>query len=120
MAFKDLTKGQSSKINIAMTVVALTPVVLPLLVRAAKPVARAVLKAGVIVYERGREALAEGREMVHDVVAEVRAELAAKHAAQAGELVDNSDDAGVKPASSAVDPSQKAAAGAAGELKKTA
>ncbi len=117
MAFTDLIKGQSSKINIALTVVTLAPIVLPLAARAARPAARAVLKAGVIVYEKGREALAEGREMVHDVVAEVRAELEAKHAAQAGELAEGSDEAGRATAAAAVEQSKEAAVG---ELKKTA
>jgi len=117
MAFTDLIKGQAGRISIVLTVVALAPVVLPLVARAARPAVRAVLKAGVIAYEKGRETLAEGREMVNDVVAEVRAELEEKHAAQVGELLPTGDEAGMEISASAVERSEEAAAG---ELKKTA
>jgi hypothetical protein len=60
-------------IGVGAAVVA--PVVLPIAARAARPIGRELLKAGYLLYERGRDTSAELGEMVEDVVAEVRAEV---------------------------------------------
>jgi hypothetical protein len=49
--------------------------------RAAKPFAKAVVKSGLVVYEKGREAAAELSEVMEDVVAEAKAEIEQGHAA---------------------------------------
>ena len=46
------------------------------LVPALRPVAKAALKSGILLVEKGRELVAEAGETLEDVVAEVRAELA--------------------------------------------
>ena len=51
------------------------PVVLPAVAGAVRPLAKAVVKSGVILYDRGREAVTGVWEMGEDLVAEARAEL---------------------------------------------
>jgi len=60
-------------IGIGLFVVA--PALLPALARIARPTAKAALKAGLMAYDRGREALAELGETAGDVMAEARAEI---------------------------------------------
>jgi len=55
------------------------PALLPVIRTLARPGAKAVIKAGVQAYEQARVALAELGEVTDDLVAEVRAELAAEH-----------------------------------------
>jgi hypothetical protein len=54
----------------------LGPVVLPVLAQAAKPLAKAAIKAGMVLYEKGKETVAELGEVVEDIVAEAKAEVA--------------------------------------------
>ena len=76
MAF-DVVKGPVGKgLLLGITAVVLAPIILPVVTRAARPLASAAVKTGMILYERGREAVAEAKEVFEDVVAEVRAELA--------------------------------------------
>ncbi len=53
----------------------LAPVVIPMFVNAARPLAKTALKYGLIAYERGRELVAEATEAVEDLAAEARAEV---------------------------------------------
>jgi hypothetical protein len=56
------------------------PVVIPMVAAAARPVLKAALKGGFVVFEKGREMLTDAVEVAEDVFeeakAEVRAELA--------------------------------------------
>lgn len=63
-------------------VAVLAPVLAPIIAGAARPLARAAIKTGIIMYEKGREAVAEVGEVFDDLVAEARAELEQNHAAQ--------------------------------------
>ncbi len=54
----------------------LTPVVIPLL----KPVAKATVKTGVMLYEKTKGTLAEAGEVMADIVAEAKAEVIAEQA----------------------------------------
>jgi hypothetical protein len=54
----------------------LAPVVIPLAAAIVKPLAKAGIKGGLTLYERGKETVAEVGEVVEDLVAEARAELA--------------------------------------------
>jgi hypothetical protein len=63
--------------------VVLAPVIAPAVARMAGPAFKAALKAGVVLYARGREVTAELREHVEDATAEVRMELAREQAAAA-------------------------------------
>ena len=57
-------------------VAVLAPAVLPILVGAAKPLVKAAIKGGIVLYDRSKESFAEVSEVVEDIVAEVKAELA--------------------------------------------
>src|SRR5690348_7873691 len=52
----------------------LAPVITPALSRWGRPAVKAAIKAGMAVYQRGREAAAELRETIEDVAAEIEAE----------------------------------------------
>jgi len=63
-------------IGIGATVVATAVVpVLPALAKIARPTARAAIKSGILLAERGREFMAEASEELEDILAEARAEL---------------------------------------------
>lgn len=59
--------------GLAATVLA--PVVIPVVAMAARPLAKSMLKGGVLLYEKGREALAVAGEEMEDLIAEVRSEM---------------------------------------------
>ena len=61
----------------------LAPVVIPLFANIAKPLAKAAIKGGIQLYERGKETFAEVAEITEDIVAEAKAELAESAAAAA-------------------------------------
>jgi hypothetical protein len=54
------------------------PVVIPMIAAAARPVVKAALKGGFLLYEKGREALAESMEVVEDLMEEVKSEVRAE------------------------------------------
>jgi hypothetical protein len=51
------------------------PVVVPALAAGMRPLAKAVIKGGIMVYDKGAEALAEAGEQLSDLMAEARSEL---------------------------------------------
>ena len=61
----------------------LAPVVIPLFANIAKPLAKATIKGGIQLFERGKEAFAEVAEITEDIVAEAKAELAESASAAA-------------------------------------
>lgn len=72
----ELLKSNSVKgMAIGLGAALLAPVIVPVLAGLAKPLTRAAIKAGIIAYEKGREAAAEFGEVMEDLVAEARAEL---------------------------------------------
>lgn len=83
MAFiDDLLKGDSAKgLAIGIGAAILVPVILPAVAALARPVARAAIKTGILVYEKTRETVAEMGEVVEDLVAEARADLEQNQAA---------------------------------------
>ena len=73
---KSIWKGVA--ISLAVTVV--TPIVAPIIIRASGPLLRAAGKAGVALYEKGRETAAEMGEVLDDLIAETKAEFATSDA----------------------------------------
>lgn len=65
----------------ALAATILAPVLIPAIKRGSRPLAKSLVKGGILLYEKGREAVASAGEMVEDVVAEVRAEAQEKDAA---------------------------------------
>lgn len=82
MAIQDLFKGNAiAVVAVGVAAAVLIPVVLPAVARAGKPFAKGLIKGGLIMYERGRETVAELSEVLEDVMAEARAEIEQEHAA---------------------------------------
>jgi hypothetical protein len=71
---EDMFKGSSIVTGLAIGIGAavLAPAVVPVL----RPLAKSLLKAGLIAYDQGRVALAELNERTGDILAEARSELA--------------------------------------------
>jgi Protein of unknown function (DUF5132) len=66
-----------SNLLIGAAVVVLAPIVVPAVLVGMRPVAKTLVKGGVLVYDKGRAIVAEAGEQVSDLVAEARAEIAA-------------------------------------------
>lgn len=64
-------------IGIGAAIVA--PVVIPIAASVVKPLAKAAIKGGIMLYEKGKETVAEVSEMVEDIVAEAKSEMAEEH-----------------------------------------
>ncbi len=73
----DTMKG----IAIGLGAALLTPLALTALVTVGRPALRAAIKAGLTLYEQGREKLAEAGELWEDLIAEAQAELEEERAA---------------------------------------
>lgn len=71
----------SALVGVGVALVA--PIVVPALAAGMRPLAKAVLKGGMMVYDKGVEVFAETGEQLSDLVAEVRSELNATAAAAA-------------------------------------
>ena len=60
----------------------IAPLVVPALSKAARPMAKAAIKGGLVLWETGKEKLAEAHELVDDLLAEARTELASEASAE--------------------------------------
>lgn len=65
------------------------PRLLPVLTEAAKPLAKGVMKSGLLFYEKSREVVEEIGETTEDLWAEVKAEMEEKHMADLEEDITN-------------------------------
>ena len=74
---EDVFKGGNIVTGLALAVGAavLAPVVLPAVSGLLRPAAKAAIKGGILVYDRGRQAVAELGEMTSDIAAEARADM---------------------------------------------
>lgn len=89
----DVSRGAALGVGAALVAVA----AIPAIVIASRPIARVALKSGLLLLEKSREAIAEAGESIEDLVAEVRAELAAEReitAATVAEAARESAEAG--------------------------
>jgi hypothetical protein len=71
--FKDVN---TSGVVAGIGAIVLAPVIIPAVAKASKPIAKAVIKGGILAYEKSRTMIAEGGEVLEDLVAEVQAEIA--------------------------------------------
>jgi hypothetical protein len=69
--------GVSTGVVVGLGAAILAPAILPVVATVVKPMAKGAIKLGVILYERGRETIAEVGEIIEDLVAEAKAEVAA-------------------------------------------
>ena len=74
--------------------VVLAPVLIPAVAKASKPVAKALIKGGMIAYKKSKSAIAETGEILEDLVAEVQAELAEEELEQSFESVESNFEEG--------------------------
>jgi len=76
----DVFKGNiGTGLAIGIGAAVLGPVIIPVLSGAAKPLVKAAIKSGILLYEKGKEVYAEMGEVVEDLVAEAKAEIADAH-----------------------------------------
>ncbi|MEW6218755.1 MAG: DUF5132 domain-containing protein [Thermodesulfobacteriota bacterium] len=81
----DLLKGKTLVgLAVGLGAAVLAPRLLPVLAQAAKPVAKAAIKSGLVLFEKGKELAAETGEIVEDLWAEAKAEVEEEHALAAG------------------------------------
>lgn len=66
--------------------IVLLPVLVPVAAgKVGKPLAKATIKSGIVLYEKGKGVIAEVGETFEDIVAEAKAELAEAEAAELAE-----------------------------------
>lgn len=65
-------------IALGVGAVVLAPILLPAIGKVAKPIAKATLKNGITLYEKGKVAVAEANEVWEDILAEAKAEAFAE------------------------------------------
>jgi hypothetical protein len=77
MAFlEDMFKGNIvTGLAIGVGAIILAPIMVPAARNVVKPLAKATIKGGMMLYEKGRELIAEGAEVVEDIYVEAKAEL---------------------------------------------
>ncbi|MDJ0599861.1 MAG: DUF5132 domain-containing protein [Crocosphaera sp.] len=75
---KAYQENPNRTLAIGVGALVLTPIVIPLL----KPVAKATVKTGVILYQKTKGTLAEAGEVMGDIIAEAKAEVMAEQAAK--------------------------------------
>lgn len=75
---KAYQQNPNRTLAIGVGAVVLTPILIPLL----KPVAKATVKTGVILYQKTKGSLAEAGEVMGDIIAEAKAEVAAEQMAK--------------------------------------
>ena len=72
---EDITKGGLSTMLVGVGVAMVAPTVLPVVGSALRPLAKAVIRGGVMMYDAVKESAAEAGEQINDLVAEARAEM---------------------------------------------
>ena len=84
---RDMFKGNiGSVVVLGVGAAILAPILIPAVRSIVKPLAKGAIKGGIMVYEKGREIVAEGMEVTEDIFHEAMAEMteARKTAADAG------------------------------------
>lgn len=61
-----------------LTATLIAPVLIPAIKKGSRPMAKTLVKGGVLVYQKGREMVAHSGEAIEDILAEVHAEEAEK------------------------------------------
>lgn len=72
----DLFKGNIvTGLAVGVGIAILAPVVTPILASVGKPLAKSLIKTGMLLYEKGRETAAELGEVFEDLMAEAKVEM---------------------------------------------
>jgi len=72
--------GTGTSLAVGAGAVLLAPVIIPVLAGVVKPVAKAVIKGGLLAYEGTKVSLAETKETLEDIAAEAKTEIAERQA----------------------------------------
>jgi hypothetical protein len=75
MRFLPVGVRTGSAMAIGAGVVLLAPIVIPVVASVMKPLAKAVIKGGMLAYENAKIAIAETSETIEDIAAEARSEI---------------------------------------------
>ncbi len=94
MALYDNGLKLGTGLAIGLGVLILAPVVAPAVGAVVRPMAKATIKSGMILFEKARELIAEAKESLEDLAAEAHAELAQQRQQEASVPV-SADDSNV-------------------------
>jgi len=86
MAILDNGLKVGTGLAIGVGAILLAPVVIPAVAAIVRPLVKAGIKGGLVLYEKSIVALAEAKEVIEDLAAEARAEVS-KERAMAAEVV---------------------------------
>lgn len=100
----------------ALAATILAPVLIPVIVTAGRPLAKSMLKGGLMLYEKSREAVANAGEVMEDLIAEVRSEAEHHRAASMANMRAAAEGAVSRPA----DDMQTSAEGGRGNSQQAA
>ena len=64
-----------TSLAIGVGVAVVGPVLIPVASSMLKPLAKAAIKGSIVLYDKSREKLEEGKEIIEDLVAEVKSEM---------------------------------------------
>lgn len=78
MGLMDDDKNVLIGIGVGLAAAGIVKALMPALSSLGRPVAKGLIKGGIVAYDTGREAVANAAEFVEDMVAEVRAEMEAE------------------------------------------
>lgn len=78
-----LSSSWTTNILVGAAVVLVAPIVVPAVLAGVRPLAKMVIKGGVLAYDKTAEMIAEMGEQVSDLMAEARSELTTTTAGQA-------------------------------------
>ncbi|CEJ47555.1 DUF5132 domain-containing protein [Umezakia ovalisporum] len=80
----------ASGIIVSIGALLLAPVLIPVVAGIGKPIAKSLVKGGIVAYEKSRGAFAEMGETWEDIIAEAKAEIAEERQAPAFEATSTS------------------------------
>ena len=73
--FEDIGKGNLETALLGLGLAIVAPAVVPAIASGLRPIAKALVKGGMTLFESAREGVAEAREGIDDLVTESRAEM---------------------------------------------
>ncbi len=71
----DLENGLGTGLLVGVGALLVAPVIIPVLAGAFRPLAKAAIKGGYLLFEKGKVIGAETQEMIEDIAAEAKAEV---------------------------------------------
>ncbi|WHZ27642.1 MAG: hypothetical protein OJF51_002439 [Nitrospira sp.] len=72
---EDITKGPASTVLVGLGIAMVAPTVIPAVASGLRPLAKALVRGGLVLYDAAKEGVAEAGEQFNDLVEETRAEM---------------------------------------------